>query len=77
MQAGGRRFDPVNLHHYLVVVCGENPHQSLMVLMLAFADMFFKNLEEVKKVILVEARMGNHLSGDGKTKWVFDCIKLV
>jgi hypothetical protein len=49
-----------------------------MVLILAFADkQFFKNLEEVKKVILADAGVREHLCGSGKTKWVFDCIKSV
>jgi hypothetical protein len=53
LQAGGRRFDPVNLHQYLEAR-SENRYSSLVALVSAFADrkkQFFKNLEEVKKVI--------------------------
>ena len=45
--------------------------QAIAASILAFADkQFFKNLEEVKKVILAETGMGNRLCGSGKTKWV-------
>ena len=33
-------------------------------------SLIFKNLEEVKKVILAETGTGNRLCGSGKTKWV-------
>ena len=61
LQAGGRRFDPVNLHQTLG---GEQKQarthiQAGEALVLAFADkQFFKNLEEVKKVIHAEAGTG-------------------